>query len=254
MHKSPDFRGETSRMRSGLSSVPATADREVLHCGHVGEYSSTTQSFSFPTTAKLSQLALSPEHHTKLIPSPPSDRHSPPIQSSFASSLASSLASSSSQNSSSTSVPGPGPISSTKDSQPYKCDICQWLQPDVEQLIEHLTFIHPETRSNPKRSYYCGHPACQAVQRRKDFRRHLEESSAHGRVKHYRCRCGTLFRRKNKFQAHFELQRCISSEPYTYVCACGEYEVDRPDNKAFENFRNHFTPCGRRPKGRPKKR
>ncbi|KAI0966656.1 hypothetical protein F4678DRAFT_269589 [Xylaria arbuscula] len=149
-------------------------------------------------------------------------------------------------------VSSPTPTLSARASQARECDICHELQPDVGQLIDHLASRHPETKSNPSRPYFCGRYKCSRIKTHRDFERHLTRTAVHSQVA-WRCRCGYRSSRKENFRNHFTRRTCPTTDPYHYVCACGNFKVDSRENNAFDEFSAHFAPCEKRHKGHPKR-
>ena len=114
---------------------------------------------------------------------------------------------------------------------------------------DHLEVNHSDTASFPRKPYFCGRRQCQRFKDRKDFRRHLTETSAHSQAP-FRCRCGREFLRKEKFRSHLKQRACRGNLPFT--CSCG-FTMSTNTEQANLDFEKHFEPCGQRKRGRPRK-
>ncbi|KAI0195900.1 hypothetical protein F4808DRAFT_326753 [Astrocystis sublimbata] len=133
----------------------------------------------------------------------------------------------------------------------HACSICNEPQIDVDQLIEHLTIMHPEPSSNTARRYFCGRQSCPRFKSRKDFKRHLTNTASHSHAT-WRCCCGFECTRKANFRKHYQEMACMPETPFAYVCSCG-YSIDSRTGNALAVFERHFNPCGRGARGRPRK-
>ena len=108
-------------------------------------------------------------------------------------------------------------------------------------IRDHLETIHPDIPNS------CGRKDCRKSKDRRTLLRHLESSKAHQSFAPsvFRCRCGIVFSRKDKFRNHFRKSSCTGDLPF--VCICDKVDINRV---AFEV---HFEDCGRRQRGRPRK-
>ncbi|KUJ16743.1 uncharacterized protein LY89DRAFT_63736 [Mollisia scopiformis] len=121
------------------------------------------------------------------------------------------------------------------------CGLCQELCNDSEQLLFHLEDFHPDMPNS------CGRKDCRKSKDRRTLLRHIESSKAHRSSKgsSFRCRCGKVFTRKDKFRNHF--RKCSRTGNLPYTCLCDEVEIRK------DTFEAHFESCRRRPRGRPRK-
>lgn len=121
------------------------------------------------------------------------------------------------------------------------CGLCQELFNGSEQLLDHLKTIHPDMANS------CGRKDCRKSKDRRTLLRHLESSKAHqcNKTSVFRCRCGSVFSRKDKFRNHFRRSSCTGDLPF--VCLCDKVDISKV------TFEVHFEGCGRRPRGRPRK-
>jgi len=121
------------------------------------------------------------------------------------------------------------------------CALCQALFNGSEQLLDHLETIHPDMPIS------CGRKDCRKSKDRRTLLRHLESSKAHrsSETSVFRCRCGMVFSRKDKFRNHFRKSSCNGDLPFK--CLCDEVDINEV---AFEA---HFEGCRRRPRGRPRR-
>jgi len=123
------------------------------------------------------------------------------------------------------------------------CELCQELFSDSEQLVVHLTDIHPDMPNT------CGRPLCRKPKDKRTLLRHLQTSKDHRNsdTPVFRCRCGITYSRKDKFRNHFVRFACSGNHPL--ACPCGMLMADN----RIQEFHTHFEACGRGAKGRPRK-
>lgn len=119
------------------------------------------------------------------------------------------------------------------------CDFCEQGFDDVDSLCSHLISSH--VSSSP---FHCGRKRCnKTFKDNRSLKRHLTEFHLGSA---YVCRCGRQDGRKDKHLKHLETKNCTGRGLYS--CPCG-HSFDQ-----LKLHKLHIERCGRKRRGRPKKK
>jgi hypothetical protein len=139
------------------------------------------------------------------------------------------------------------------------CKLSQLLMrgKNNSQLISprsHMKSLHSASMKGIDKPYYC--VGCNSTKNfdAHDFERHLETTKAHrpaANAHHeqsFRCRCGWITTRRDKFQKH--VRNCINVSSSSFKCKCGK-EVHYQKSDATQEILDHVKNGHPKRRGRP---